>query len=54
MAKTKKIQKVEFTMKKLELALNEILKTGKGKSILLELDAESYLEINIKTIKIIL
>ena len=38
-------------MKKLELALNEILKTGKGKSILLELDAESYLEINIKTIK---
>jgi KaiC/GvpD/RAD55 family RecA-like ATPase len=38
-------------MEKLELALNEVLKTGKGKSILLELDAESYLETNIKTIK---
>ena len=40
-------------MKKLESALNEILKTGKGKSILLELDTESYLETNIKTIKIL-
>ena len=38
-------------MEQLESALNEVLKTGKGKSILLELDAESYLEINIKTIK---
>ena len=29
-------------MEKLESALNEILKTGKGNSILLELDAELY------------
>src|SRR3989338_3798276 len=38
-------------MEELELALNEFLKTGKGKSILLELAAESYLEIIIKTLK---
>lgn len=38
-------------MKKLESVLNEILKTRKGMSILLELDAESYLETIIKTIK---
>src|SRR3989344_6941391 len=38
-------------MDQLESAFNEVLKTGKGKSILLELDTESYLEINIKTIK---
>ena len=38
-------------MEKLELALNKILKTGKGTSLLLELDTKSYLETNIKTIK---
>lgn len=38
-------------MKKLESALNEILKTRKGMSILLELDAEAYLKTIIKTIK---
>jgi len=38
-------------MEKLESALNEILKTGKGKSIMLELDAESYFETNIKTVE---
>ncbi|MFH0715003.1 MAG: ATPase domain-containing protein [Candidatus Diapherotrites archaeon] len=38
-------------MEKLESVLNEILKTGKGESILLELDTESYLETIIKTIK---
>lgn len=43
-----------LSMKKLEFsALNGILKTGKAKSILLELDAESYLETNIKTIPIL-
>ena len=38
-------------MEKLELSLNEFLKTGKGKSILLELDVESYFQANTKTIK---
>src|SRR3989344_3660084 len=38
-------------MKKLELAINEILKTKKGTSIVLEIDTKSYLEINIKTIQ---
>src|SRR3989344_7529660 len=38
-------------MKKLELAINEILKTKKGTSIVLEIDTKSYLEANIKTIK---
>lgn len=40
-------------MEKLESALNEILKTGKGKSLLLKLGAESYLEANIKTIQVL-
>jgi len=38
-------------MEKLESALNEILKTGKGNSILLELDAELYFKTIIKAIK---
>ena len=38
-------------MEKLELAINEILKTGKGTSLVLEIDTKSYLEANIKTIK---
>ncbi len=38
-------------MEQIESALNEFFKTGKGKSIMLELDAKSYLEANIKTIK---
>lgn len=38
-------------MEQLETSLNEILKTGKGMSILFELDTESYLEIIIKIIK---
>ncbi|MEK6959860.1 MAG: hypothetical protein AABX47_01690 [Nanoarchaeota archaeon] len=40
-------------MENLESALNEALKTGKGTSITLELDTGSYLESNIKTIKIL-
>jgi archaellum biogenesis ATPase FlaH len=40
-------------MEKIESALNEILKTGEGNRILLELDTESYFETNIKTIKIL-
>lgn len=40
-------------MEKLESALNDVLKTGAGKTILLELDAVSYFETNIKTIKIL-
>ena len=38
-------------MEQLESAFNEVLKTKEGKSILLELDAESYLKIIIKTIQ---
>lgn len=38
-------------MEQLKLALTEILKTGRGESILLELDATSYLGIIIKTIE---
>ena len=38
-------------MDQLESAFNEVLKTKEGKSILLELDAESYLKIIIKTIQ---
>ncbi len=38
-------------MEKLELAINKILKTDKGTSIVLEIDTKSYLEANIKTIK---
>ena len=40
-------------MDQLKSAFNEVLKTKEGKSILLELDVESYLEANNKTIKIL-